>query len=452
MAVRGAIRCGLRLISAASALVSALAGAEAATLGAAVNNTASVTYDNGVTITTVNTPTASFTVEAKRTPSSIEFFRYAPLAPDAVLVRLNGSDYKPAGASGFQPVVALKSASGAALNTASPLLLTHADNYFSGEPIIACVTDLGQNGDPASIETLDVGMSTANGDAARLRFYETGANSGVFCGWIATNNSTPVKNDAMMSITNGAAITVRYQDPFDASEISTASAGVDPFGRLFDSLTGALIDGATVTIIDDATGAPANVFGIDGVSAYPSTIVTGQTVTDAGGMVYALGPGEFLFPIMAPGDYRLVITPPSGYSAPSAFQPPAFASLPNAPFTIIPASYGQAFTLAATGDVELDVPLDPITDIVVTKSASVSSAAIGDFVRYEITAENRGQSSAPARFADALPAGMRYRKGSARADGGPSPIRSSPLTAPGSFSTRVFCRRGRRERLPMSRK
>ena len=279
------------------------------------------------------------------------------------------------------------------------------------------VTDPGQNGDPVVIETIVATIATANGDFVTLRLVESGPDTGQFFAWIPSAAGTPVTNDATLTIAHGAGLTARYQDPFDLTEVSTDTAGVDPFGRVFDSLTGALIDGAIVTIVEDTTGLPATVFGIDGVSAYPATVITGSLVTDAGGLQYDLGAGEFRFPIMLPGTYRLLVTPPSGYSGPSSAQPPAFDALSNAPFTIIPGSYGQAFALTGAGDLELDYPLDPSTDVVLTKSAGSATAAAGDFVRYRLTVENRGATASPARIVDTLPQGFRFQAGSARADG-----------------------------------
>jgi uncharacterized repeat protein (TIGR01451 family) len=407
-------------LTAVAALAAAAFGrADAAQLGARVDNVAVVSFTLGATNATVTTPPASFVIEAARTPSTIEFFRYAPNAPDAIAVRLNGSDFQP-GSGGFQPVGPLRAAGGAVVNTAAPVNLAPASAYYTGEPVIIRVADAGQNGDPNVVETLVATIRTANGDFVALRLYESGPDTGEFYAWIPSGAGAPIQNDASLTLAHGANLTARYQDPFDPTEISTDAAGVDPFGRLFDSLTGALINGATVTIVDDATGLPAQVFGIDGVSAYPSTIVTGSSVTDAGGMVYSLSPGEFRFPIMVPGSYRLLVTPPAGYTAPSTVAAPAFAGLSNAPFTIIPASYAQAFTLSATGDVEFDVPLDPLTDLVVLKTADVDAAAIGDFVRYRISIENRAATAVPVRIADALPAGFRYQQGSARLDGAPA--------------------------------
>jgi len=391
--------------------------ADAAPLGTAVVNRASIDYTLGGVPASLTTPDATFTIEAQRTPSTITFFRYAPSAAGAVATPLNGAMFQNGAGGPFQPVGPLTAAGGAVVNTAVPVPLIEANAYFAGEPVIVRVADAGQNGDASVIETIIATIATDNGDFVTLRLFESGPDTGEFFAWIPSATGTPVTNDGVLTIAHGQGLTARYQDPFDLTEVSTDTAGVDPFGRVFDSLTGALIDGAIVTIVEDATGLPAAVFGIDGVSAYPSTLVTGSTVTDAGGLQYDLGPGEFRFPIMGAGTYRLLVTPPSGYAGPSSVQPPGFNGLSNAPFTIIPGSYGQPFALTLSGDLEFDYPLDPSTDVVLTKAVDVATAAAGDFLRYRLTIVNRAATPAPVRVVDTLPAGMRYQKGTLRADG-----------------------------------
>ncbi|MGD9799830.1 MAG: hypothetical protein AB7V02_04435, partial [Parvularculaceae bacterium] len=128
--------------------------AHAAVLGSQVNNVANVNYTIGGANLSVTPPPASFTIEAARTPSTIEFFRYSPNSPDAAPVSLNGSDYQPSPSGAFQPVGPLRSAAGTAIDTFAPVLLAPASAYFAGEPIVIKVSDAGQNGDPAAIETL----------------------------------------------------------------------------------------------------------------------------------------------------------------------------------------------------------------------------------------------------------------------------------------------------------
>lgn len=391
--------------------------AHAAPIGTIVDNVATVTFTISGSTTTIVTPPATFVIQGRPTPSTIEFFRISPAAPDAVVATLNGSDFAADGGAAFAPIGPIFMAGGAPVDLGAPVRLTPAAAYFAGEPVVVRVTDRGQNGDPATIETLVATIVTANGDRVVLRFYESGPDTGVFYAYIQSGHGDPIPNDATLTVAQGATLTATYIDPFDATEVSTDVAGVDPFGRVFDAATGAAVDGATVTIVDDATGLAAPVFGIDGVSPYPSTVVTGSTVTDASGMVYPLAPGEFRFPIMFPGRYRVVVSPPPGYTAPSVATAAQISTLPGAPFVISGASYLEAFDLSGTGDVEFDVPIDPHTDVTVTKDVSTATVAAGDYVRYEISATNGAATPALIAVRDRLPAGFRYKQGSARLNG-----------------------------------
>ena len=393
----------------------AISHAFAAPLGTVVNNVATIEYETGSVVIRLEAGPASFTIEAARTPAEITFHRYSPLSPDAVSVRLNGSDYQTGG--GFSPTGPPVLATGAPIDASGLVGLVPTETFFAGETIFVEVADAGQNGDPDTIETIIATVSSGIGDAITLRLYETGPNTGVFFAYAQSVTDPVDTSDDRLSVDAEFELEARYQDPFDETEIVTDAAGVDPFGRVFDSSTGELLDGARVTVVDAATGEPAPVFGLDGVSAYPSSVVTGDTVTDASGQVYDLGPGEFRFPVMFPGTYTLLIEPPGTYTAPSALPAEAFEDLDNAPFDISPASYGESFVLDGTANVSVDIPVDPETDIVVQKTASTTVAAIGDFVRYEVTVENRADNPVRGALRDDLPRGFRYQKGSARRAG-----------------------------------
>ena len=392
----------------------------AAPLGSQIDNIATVSFTNGSTPITLSTAPASFVVEARRTPSTIEFFRVSPNAPDGRAVQINGSEFSPSGGAtpdDFQAIGPPITIGGNPIDLSGPVILAPASAYFTGELVIVGVTDAGQNGDPTRIETIIATVVTDAGDTVTVRLFESGVDTGEFFAYLPSDGAAAVANDAALSFASNDTLTATYQDAFVATDISTDTAGVDPFGRLFDSTTGELLDGVTVTIVDAATGAPAPVFGIDGVSTYPSTVVTGSSATDSSGLVYNFEPGQFVFPIMFPGQYRLVVETPIGFTAPSIAPPESFVGLPNAPFDIIDASYGGAFVLDGTEIVSFDVPLDPIVDIVVTKESSVTIGAIGDFVRYTVTVANNAPNATRVDIRDTLPRGFRYQAGTARVDG-----------------------------------
>ena len=355
--------------------------------GVEVTNTATVSFGVEGSSTTTSTGPAVFTIETARTPSTVEFFRFSPAAPDAVPVQINGSDYlTPSGFVALSPPLTI---AGVPIPLASPISLVSTPTFFAGETIFVQVEDLGQNIDPSVIETVTTTITSDTGDAITLRLFETGPDTGVFFGFVQSQTGNVDVSDDVLAVNRNGAIDATYQDPFDATEVSSDAAGVDPFTRIFDSNTGVLIDGASVTIIDTTTGQPATVYGIDGVSPYPATVISGASATDASGFVYDFEVGEFLFPILPPGNYRYEVVPPADYTAPSTALPAAFGNFATGPFVIGDASFGGLFTQETSGTVTFDIPLDPETDIVVQKSSSVQSAAIGDFVRYDVSVENR---------------------------------------------------------------
>lgn len=426
--LRAALSNVILAVLLACALLSFALPAEAQ-LGRTVRNVATVTVDNYGVPLTFDTNEASFIIEARRTQSSIEFFRYAPIAPDAFTTRINGSDYSPggtmpplgmaAGAPGdpFIPVGPPVTSGGRVLDLSGDVPLTPASHYLSGELMIVRVIDAGQNGDPSAIETIVITILTDNGDEIILRLYESGPDTGEFYGYVPSSRDSTAMNDNTLTAPAGSVLTARYVDSFDATEVSVDTAVIDPQSRVFDSLTGELLSNVRVTIIDVATGLPAQVYGVDGASSYPSSVYTGGVVTDASGLQYPLQDGEFLFPVLTPGEYRLEVDAPEGYIYSSGVAEENFTTLANAPFDIIQGSYGQSFTVIQTGPLNFDVPLDPAGELVLTKEAASATASIGDHVGYTVTIENRDVVSAPIRVRDTLPRGLRYLKGSARLNG-----------------------------------
>ena len=211
----------------------------------------------------------------------------------------------------------------------------------------------------------------------------------------------------MLEVERNTQISSTYVDPSDARDTASASALVDPYGLVFDSGTGAPVNGARVQLINAATGAAATVVGDDGVSSYPSEIITGQSVTDAGGTVYALPAGVFRFPLVAPGDYRVAVVPPAGHAFPSTLSVAELAQTPGAPYRLNAGSFGGVFAADAAPAVAVDVPLDAAaTQLFMQKSTMTAVAAIGDFVQYTLTVENTSRNAAVAgvRTIDQLPA------------------------------------------------
>ncbi len=389
----------------------------AATLGQTVTNVASVSFDGTGERVTVLTNPAEFVIEAARTPSTIQFYRYSPNAPDAVNIALNGADYSPSGQTNglFVPMPAPERTQGQPLDISAPVPLVPASSYFSGELMFVKVEDLGHNGDPNIVESVIITITTDNGDSIVMRLYESGNDTGEFWGWLPSSRDTTPINDTVLSVASGATITATYIDSFDATEVSIDTALIDPYGRVFNAITGELVDNARVTLINALTGQPANVYGIDGVSEYPNEVLSGQDVTDASGLVYDLRPGEFRFPIVPAGYYELRIEPPEGLNFASSLEASAFNGLTNGPFIIENnGSYGRSFNIGATGPLSFDVPLDPHSDFILNKSSRIRFADIGDFVPYTVSVENRGAAGTNVTLIDTLPKGFKYVAGSSK--------------------------------------
>ena len=407
------------LFALASVLTLTTASTAHAQLGTQVTNIAKVSQDTPDGRLEISTNPAVFIIEARATPSQVDFFRIAPRAPDAISVLLNGSDFSTSGDENG-PFIAINPAllTGAApIDPTNPVMLIPADMYISGDVMVVRVIDVGQNGDPNLIETVVTTVTTDGGDEITLRLYESGPDTGEFFAFFQSTAADTAMNDATLSTPQDTVLTATYIDVFDATEVSVDTALVDPFGVVFDSFTGELIDGVAVTIVEDQSGLPATVWGIDGVSQYPSTVVTGSIVADGSGRIYQLDSGEFLFPLMAPGDYRLEIGAPAQYLFPSGRSAADLSNLPNAPFEIIDGSYGSTFTVTASGPLNLDVPLDPNGDLIARKEASEVAASIGDFIGYTVELENAGEVPAPFTLQDVLPRGLRYVADTARLNG-----------------------------------
>jgi uncharacterized repeat protein (TIGR01451 family) len=376
--------------------------------GVPITNSASASYDNGGSVVLA---TGSITVTtALETPATIELLRYAPgVGSAAVMV----SPTQCKGANLPAPIVP---GTGALVLPAVQPLAT-ANTYARGDPVMIKLTDYDQNKNPLLAETVVVTVTTSVGDSETLTLTETGLSTGVFAGFIQSSSFPVTPDNCVLNIGANAKISASYKDGSSGGTIISAAALVDPFGVVFDSTTGLPVSGAQITVINVATGLPAQVFGNDGTSIFPSTVISGGTVTDAGGEVYTFAPGAYQFPRMAVGTYRFSIVPPASYSAPSVVADANLQVLPGAPFVLMPGSRGQNFLLADGPALRIDIPLDPASgaNVQITKTAGKATVAIGEFVPYLLAIANGGKNAVPAlRIADRLPLGFRYQSGSAR--------------------------------------
>ncbi|NQY13950.1 MAG: hypothetical protein HRT81_08845, partial [Henriciella sp.] len=206
------IYAALRWLACVCAMVGTIAGTAMADLGERVTNTAYVSQDttNGTLILPTNE--AAFTIEARRTPSEIEFFRIVENVPDAISVQLNGSDFSPSGDlngpfSSFDTVPLLGQKT---LDTSLPVSLVPAQTYLSGELMVVRVVDLGQNGNSDLIETVVINVTADNGDSITLRLYEDIADSGHFYGFFPSSASPTPANDRPITAPQDPPLTATY--------------------------------------------------------------------------------------------------------------------------------------------------------------------------------------------------------------------------------------------------
>ncbi len=377
--------------------------------GTTVTNTATATYQvNGTPLSSSGSATLT---TAARTPAQIEFLQYVPTggsagSPQQVYPTQCGGNPLPA------PLYILPPAT--PLTVPGVLRLAAATLYSAGDPVFIRVTDYDQNLNPALAETITVSVTSGSGDSETLTLTETGVSSGVFSGYIQSAPAANVANSCVLELPASQTLTASYTDPLDVIATVTDDALVDPFGIVFDSSSGAPIDGARVSLVDAVSNQPATGYCDDGVTLLPQPLTSGSpSVCDA-----AVQPGGYRFPRVAPGSYRLAIGAPAGYAAPSTVAP---AALPGGYVVVgVPgsgASYGGEFPLNPGPAVRIDVPLDPASagTLEILKTAAKSVVGEGEFVPYALAIRNTGAAAAVAvKVDDRLPAGFRYQAGSAR--------------------------------------
>jgi hypothetical protein len=417
------------LIAAPSSVASA---AEAEAAPRVISNVADIEWDltpgtharqssNRVDILVAAPPPASFTLTAYRFSSN-----QASLTIDVPAPRCGSG----AGGS-LAPLSA-----GWQATSLAPASLTPVTEIVAGEPLLFVLDYAAGNRDPSVVESVTGAIVASSGDREILTVFETGPDTGRFAGYIQTVRAPPpgASGDCRLAVEAGDQILVESlrsgtQIPFASAEVDVL---VDPFGIVFDSIDARPVSGARISLVDDSTGQPAAVFGDDGNSSYPATVTAGASVTDSGGTVYAFPAGDYRFPLVRPGRYRLIVEPPAGYSVPSVRQPAELAALrrpDGQPFAIGAGSYGGVIVLSDPAPVRIDIPLDPpLTPILLVKNAATTQSEPGGIVQYRIglTNPDRRLATGPIEVKDRFGAQMRLRAGSVRIDGRPAAADIAP--------------------------
>ncbi len=392
--------------------------------GTVISNAANATFDNAGVAENRTSNTVDITTTLILTPTDITFYQYSPTGTGATPMVSSPSGCSSGGPGGPFTTMGNPPYPGIGpLDTSVPIGLVAAPQFHQGEPVFVEVRDANRNIDRNIRDTVRVTLDVAaTGDLEQLELSETGIDSGIFVGYIPSVAPAATTYDCQLSVAAENIIRASYTDIFDSSDTASSTALVDPFGTVFDTVTGNPVDGATVTILDALTGLPAQVFGDDGISTFPATITSGGTASDSGGTLYSFPPGGYRFPFMAPGTYRIVVSD-AGHTAPSTRTIAELQALPGAPFTLDTlASFGNDFVLIAGPPVNIDLPIDPVpSELFLTKTASRNQASIGDFIQYtlELTNNQNVITANNAIISDVLPAGFRYQAGSIQQDGAP---------------------------------
>ena len=292
---------------------------------------------------------------------------------------------------------------------------------LAGRPLFVQVDASACNSNPTQIVTAPVTLvSQLTGDTETFTAVETGPNTGLFriLPNVPTADATShiiASGDGVLEVLRNDVVTASLTICGGVSVSASTTLLIDPSGVVYDSKTNQPVAGVTVQLIDvtgagngGKAGAVATVFDSDGAAAAPGTVVTKAD-------------GSFAFPLVAPSNYKLVLTTLVGHTFPSklpvALQPPG---------RLIDArgSYGNEFIIASAArePVRFDVPLDAgaTGGLFIRKTASKTSAEIGDFVDYSVKFNNAtAVALADTRVNDHFPAGFAYVRGTARLNGVP---------------------------------
>ncbi len=272
---------------------------------------------------------------------------------------------------------------------------------------------------PDVIERRTIIITGANGEREEIIAIETGPNTGIFeAGGLPVRKPPVIAGDHILE--GNSYDTYSVEIIGCGRRISTSVTVIDPNGVVFDSRTNEPVAGATVRLVvaqgGVCTSTPATV----------SQLVNGAIVT-APASVVTRADGRFDFPLVSPGDYCALVTPPNGYTfvsvVPVSQLPPGRNVLATG--SVTGGSYGGVFRVGPdTGPVIIDIPVDPgrIGGLFVQKTVSRTTVEIGDLTDYAVTVNNNtgyALNVSPVFLTDSLPAGFSFVPGTARLEGKP---------------------------------
>ncbi len=360
----------------------------------------------------------------ERTQGILQLFQYSA-DPDATLLSIQPTSFMQAN-NHYSPLTPPIVEELGISATATPIPVKPVNAFKHNQIIFIQLKEGDHNTNSTVKDTIEIDFDIPDStDTERLKLTETDVNSGIFSGYITLHlSSTTIPNNGELNVQPNNSIKVTYTDDVDHNDSITDVILVDPYGLLFDSSTGALLNGYSVSMINTDTGQPAQVVGDDGISNYPATVITGGSVTDSSGTVYNFSDGAYRFPFAPIGNYKLVITPPSNstYTWPSKQPNSLINQLPNAPYALTLGSRGEVFPLTAGPPLHIDIPLDRSDfPLYVRRSANLNNASAGDFILFTVQIENiDSEAINQVVLTDTLPKGFRLENDSVQVNDQPT--------------------------------
>lgn len=319
---------------------------------------------------------------------------------------------------------------------ASHGLLGISSSYTGSAPCVA-ISD-GSSGLPlqASVSLTDGNNALAPGKSEAITF-------SVRITLAQLGGRAQIINQAWAGSFGDAGAILGAGDVLSVGNSNTDSLLIDPQGVVYDSVTRSPIAGAAVTVRRMSCQASAasaitadQIFdGNSGLYRYlPDGSVSMLTGSDGVYQFFWKSP-----PVADICTYTVAVTPPVGsrYVTPSTVIPPqpeifstcglvvASGAVPQGgePTTYYPSFLSGINTSTGTicEVIHNNLPLDPIgarVSLLIKKEGSRREAEIGDFIDYTLTASNRSGIPLPGiSYADTLPPGFAYVKGSTRFNG-----------------------------------
>ena len=247
------VRSLLCLLSALSGLATLPMCTPASAATQHIENTASLNFTRAGMAQSVTSNTTTLDFDRKMWPTSLKFYRMPAHFDYSEQTCVAG----PSPAIHGAPI-------DAAMLAAMP-----EDDGATDHSLGIVLTSPASNRNPLVRETETITASASTGESGNVILTETGPDTGVFAAGLSSTSPTGHAQACLTVFPSGTQFTVNFMGDSDSMP-STDDILIDPYGHVFDSVTGAPVNGASVHIINDATGQLAAVYGEDGVTVYPS--------------------------------------------------------------------------------------------------------------------------------------------------------------------------------------